>query len=413
MEVYESKKNRCATTPALYNYIAENEKHLLHPSNEEGQKLREVLRSFTSAVSSEYRTTAHLNSELILCSLSRMEGTGSKCFLSQFHRGISCPETEFEAFEDQCAQGKISTTEIDYSQPVELLIGFSLIHHSPVFLIRLTAALVDYMAYTSNSDLQQYYTKANMLWSGIRLKSGMKVDQFAVLENETFAQFAAAAAAAQRSVPSSLDRGLTILKSLPSNVRTGIDKLSRKKSVPENLMDRNWVVAHMKQIERESNPKYSWAISSATNQQCTRFMAGTCNFGTTCRYLHTATLTPDLVPIQNSASMATAPTDPDNVTITCLLKISDQCTKTFDTEPAYWASLKTADGKPFSLPKSCKPCRDLKKKQALAFQQHTNASMFTEIQDIQDDQHENDGADDDYYAELMNDHCMMMSDAQD
>jgi hypothetical protein len=174
-----------------------------------------------------------------------MNPAGSKCFLNQFHRGISCSEQCFEIFEDECADGKISQAGIDYSLPIELTVGFSLISArgtSNVFLIRLATALTDYMAYSSNSDLQKHYSITRDLWLSTRLTPDMKADSFAITEEESFSCFQAAAAAAQRSVPDQLDRGLAILKSLPTNVKTFIDKQSKKKSVPENMMNRDWVV---------------------------------------------------------------------------------------------------------------------------------------------------------------------------
>ncbi len=322
----------------------------------------------------------------------------AKCFLSQFHRGISCNETEFGAFENHCAQGMMSSTTINYSQPVEMLPGFSLLVNSLTFLIRLTTALTDFMAFTSNSKLQQQYNASQALWRDVRLKSGMRSDHFATLEEEAFALYAVAASAAQRSVPSDLDRGLTILKTLPLPVRSGIDKLSRKKSVPENMMHREWVIAQVKRIELEDDPKYSWANLTSTGQRidrpCYRFAAGTCTSGNACRFEHN---TPTNTPIASLVTGSTATETRD-----CYLQISPDCETSFKVDPDYWASLKTADGKSFSVPKSCKPCRQLKKTQYVA----TGASLFTAADAADDEQHDNDGCDDDYMLQF----SMTMSD---
>ena len=87
------------------------------------------------------------------------------------------------------------------------------------------------------------------------------------------------------------------------------------------------------------------------------------------------------------------------IIIDCALQISPTCTQTFTASPAYWEGLKQPDGKPFCVPKSCKPCRDCKK-------QNTPPSMVTVLDD---DQHENDGADDDY-GDYMYEYCLSMSD---
>jgi hypothetical protein len=401
-EIYESKKNRCATTPALFSSILEHEKHLKFPDTEAGEHLREVMKSLTSAISSEYCTAARIDAELILCALKNMNLAASKCFLNQFHRGISCSEQEFEIFEDECASGKISHININYSLPIELTAGFLLIStqsDSNVFLIRLATALTDYMAYSSNSDLQKHYTNARDRWLSVRLTPEMKADSFAITEEETFSCFRAAAAAAHRSVPDQLDRGLAILKHLPLNVKTFIDKQSKKKSVPENMMHRDWVFTQVRRIEQENKSKYSWATSEAGI--CLKYLNGTCSYGTKCKYTHDGTVTV-ITPPQPTVSLATAHDPetlaPDNVVIQCALQ-SSGCLKTFNMSPAHWATLKTPEGQPFSQPKYCKPCRIVKKQMALDRQKTQPVSMVTAF-DEYTDHHENDGADDDYLIDM-------------
>jgi hypothetical protein len=398
-EIYESKKNRCATTPALFSAILEHERHLKFPDTETGEHLREVLKGLTSAISSEYCTAARIDAEIILCALKNMDLASSKCFLNQFHKGISCSEQEFEIFENECASGKISQININYSLPIELTVGFSLIsirNDSNVFLIRLATALTDYMAYSSNSDLQKHYTDARDRWLSIRLTPEMKADSFAITEEETFSCFRAAAAAAQRSVPDQLDRGLTILKHLPLNVKTFIDKQSKKKSVPENMMDRDWVFTQVRRIEQESKSKYSWATNEAG--VCLKHLNGTCTYGTKCKFTHIGAAPAP----QPTVSLATAHDPgtlaPDNVVIQCALQ-SPGCLKTFNMSPAHWATLKTPEGQPFSQPKYCKPCRIVKKQMVLDRQKTQPASMIT-VFDEHDDQHENDGANDQYYCDM-------------
>jgi hypothetical protein len=430
-EIYETKKNRCATTPGLFSLISEKEKQIKVPSQQQGDALRDVLTSFTSATSSEYRTTARINSELILCALRGMDLASNKCFLNQFHRGISCSEHDFEIFEDHCALGEISDVPINYSLPIELTVGFSMFQND-VFLIRFVTALTDFMAYTSNSELQQHYANSLSDWHGIRLKPEMKADLFANTEEESFAYLETAGAAARRSVPDMLDRGLIILKSLPPNVKTYINKQAMKKSIPENMMDRDWVIDQIKRIEKESKSKYSWSAPTAT-KLCAGFLNGNCTYGNSCRFLHSPTkqgtapsasiqgATPihGILGIQGAAYAALITTPSahhpaaDDITITCSLKHSPACTQTFMYSPSYWATLKSADGKPFDTPKSCKPCRTLKKQ---LFSQRQTASLFTahsdEIhgQNEEHEQHENDGADDDFYSQIA-DYSMSVSGA--
>jgi hypothetical protein len=261
------------------------------------------------------------------------------------------------------------------------------------------------MAYSSNSDLQKHYSITRDLWLSTRLTPDMKADSFAITEEESFSCFQAAAAAAQRSVPDQLDRGLAILKSLPTNVKTFIDKQSKKKSVPENMMNRDWVLTQIRRIEQESKSKYSWA----TNESgiCQKYLNGTCNYGNKCKFSHDSAVPANVAP-QPTVSLATTHVAgtiaPDNVVIECALQNSG-CLKTFNMSPSHWATLRTADGQPFSQPKYCKPCRLAKKQMMLDRQKHTT-SMVTAFESSDAfDHHENDGADDDYFA----DYNMMMS----
>ena len=56
-----------------------------------------------------------------------------------------------------------------------------------------------------------------------------------------------------------------------------------------------------------------------------------------------------------------AATDDDAVTITCLSQKSPECEKTFTESTSRWLALKDSTGRPFQVPKSCGPCRKLKR----------------------------------------------------
>ena len=50
-----------------------------------------------------------------------------------------------------------------------------------------------------------------------------------------------------------------------------------------------------------------------------------------------------------------------------VLALDAKCEQTFTTSSSYWLSKKDpVTGRPFQVPKSCKPCRDLKRKNANA-----------------------------------------------
>ena len=373
--VYEAKKNRCATSRGLFEFIALNEKQITIPVSQQGEALRNTLKDFITAVSSEYQTTAHTNSELILCALNGLSlSDSSKCFQTQFHCGITCSEEEFTIFEDECAQGIPSSVRINHFLSAEQLTGFPLFagaEFSSIFLFRITTALTDFMAHVSNSDLQQQYSTSMNLWMKLRFSVNSKVGIFIARENEAFALLTSAAAAAGRSVPGPLDRGLSILKSLPTTTQTSIANFARKKNIPENRMNRDWVTIQIQRLERESAPQFSWANETDTtsNRTCNRFQSGTCTSGDKCKYKHAIQVSD-----QNIIALPATSADSDMVDIVCLLKHSPQCTPSFQESKSYWANITDPNGKPFALPKSCKQCRDYKK-----FLNSNNTSLFTAL----------------------------------
>ena len=89
---------------------------------------------------------------------------------------------------------------------------------------------------------------------------------------------------------------------------------------------------------------------------------------------------------------------PDAVLVSCRGNLAPDCEQNFKTQPAYWESIKDADGKPFSVPKTCPTCR--------RFRNAANAPRGPQSQAPPDKntslaasvQHENDGADDFYFA---------------
>jgi hypothetical protein len=298
---------------------------------------------------------------------------------------------------------------IDFEKPIEFLQGFALLsrsYHSPVYLYRLTTAMTDYMAYRGNSALQKAYSTAELRWKQHRLQSGTSIDQFDSEEDRLFADYAAAAADALRSVVTHLDRGLCLLKALPNTFKEGIEKFARKCTVPENLMDRDWVVSQLRRIEAELDPKYSW---SGSGQICNQFQNGACSFGDRCRYQHITRTNqpsnPDPKPADQPKSVQTKPTD--QVEITCHLQISPDCERVFHESPSFWASKLDAQGKPYSVPKSCKPCLKLRRERASAGDTG-NAALMTAFEFALEPPDFDDEA---YAMQLSEAHSMTMSDA--
>ena len=72
---------------------------------------------------------------------------------------------------------------------------------------------------------------------------------------------------------------------------------------------------------------------------------------------------PPSTPPASTISLPTAAdsrTD-DLVTISCKLRIADNCHPEFRESKSYWEARTTTDGKPLVMPKSCPACRKLNK----------------------------------------------------
>ena len=86
--------------------------------------------------------------------------------------------------------------------------------------------------------------------------------------------------------------------------------------------------------------------------------------------------------------------------------LAPNCESTFKANPDYWSAITGPDGVKFTTPKSCSTCRKLKKEQdraavAASMVTGSNFSLITEDEKIgfaDNGQHENDGADDGYFA---------------
>ena len=99
-------------------------------------------------------------------------------------------------------------------------------------------------------------------------------------------------------------------------------------------------------------------------------------------------------------------TAPGGVDILCKAMLAPNCESTFKADPDYWSAITGPDGVKCTTPKSCSTCRKLKKEQDRAA---TNGSMVTgdnfslitrdgEFGFADNVQHENDGANNDYFA---------------
>ena len=72
-------------------------------------------------------------------------------------------------FEDACALGKSDGIDIDFSLSTAELPGFRRLVDQPAEWVRLTAALIDFGAFMSNSDMQAAYSEQKSLLNLLRL----------------------------------------------------------------------------------------------------------------------------------------------------------------------------------------------------------------------------------------------------
>ena len=102
---------------------------------------------------------------------------------------------------------------------------------------------------------------------------------------------------------------------------------------------------------------------------CNKFSQGKCSRGDDCRYAHITT-----PPTQNQHANLPAAVDTpaDEAIITCQSAIAPDCAGTFTESTSHWSAKTDRLGKPFSVPKSCKPCRDLRK-------QNSNSHAFSQL----------------------------------
>lgn len=158
-----------------------------------------------------------------------------------------------------------------------------------------------------------------------------------------------AVTAGQPSPLNVLNRGIMILKHLPMSMKNIIERDARKFGVPENCMDRDWVFQQLYNYEKFKTPNFSWSVndSKSTNKK-----------------------SDDTDKKSDKKS-----DDTDLLQIECVKRISPECEKNFSTSKAWWVT------RDLSLPKSCKPCRDMAKAQ----NNTTTAAMVTMTQQSDSD----------------------------
>ena len=309
-----------------------------------GNPLRSAVRLLRDAVQTEYHTLDYPEfvAQLIIHFLS-LSKHASK-MLPQLHRYLSISdERDIQMFEDACALGKSADVDIDFSLSTAELPGFRRLVDQPAEWVRLTTALIDFGAFMSNSNMQAAYSEHKTLLDLLRLSDFATVIEFDDAEQKIFSTFHAYASSARRSSIDFLDRGLMMLSNLPVPLKRELDRLARKGEVPENCMNRSWVISELVRLESRDLPEFTFWKRNRPAPAAPTQMA----------------LLPLGLPTEEDTFAG------DEITVTCQLALATNCEQTFTTSSSYWLSKKDPiTGKPFQVPKSCKPCRDLKRKNA-------------------------------------------------
>ena len=145
-----------------------------------------------------------------------------------------------------------------------------------------------------------------------------------------------------------------MLSNLPVPLKRELDRLARKGEVPENCMNRSWVISELVRLESRDLPEFTFWKRNRP-----------------------APAAPDAPAAPTQMALLPVAAD-DEITVTCQLALASNCEQTFTASSSYWLSKKDPiTGKPFQVPKSCKSCRDLKRKNA-----NTQALLHIKAQNV-------------------------------
>ena len=258
-QVAEQKKNKAASVNSFIARVKEIDKQLIFPSTQQGKPLRETVKSLISDINREYKTLSHsvFNAQLILAML--VQTIHSTKLVTQLHRFMLCQDIAgIHQVADYCAVGKAAPIKIDHSISVVQLPGFKLLADEPMLWIQVSTSLLDYVCFMSNSAIQKAYSESKDELAELSPANFDSIQEFADSEERCYNSHSSFAAAAQRATIDHIDRGLTILATLPGDLKTKLNKIARKLKVPENCQTRDWVIKQLEELEEVDDPDFSW-----------------------------------------------------------------------------------------------------------------------------------------------------------
>ena len=390
------------------------------------------------------------NAQLLLAVL--VQTVHSTKIITQLHRFMLCQDAnDLADVADYCAVGKPAPIKIDHSISVVHLPGFKLLADKPTLWMQLTGALIDYVCFMSNSDIQKAYSESKAELAGLSLASPNSIQEFADTEERIYNSHCSFAAAAHRATIDHVDRGLTILTTLSSDLKKKLNKIAREEKIPENCQTRDWVIVQLEELEEIDDPDFSWFKKIwLSGRLCRDFQNGKCSY-TNCKFSHDILRTPATnQPGSTAALPASMATEigpgsarpkedlsaPDVVDISCRSQIAPNCETNFKASPSFWNAIKNDKGESFEIPKSCTTCRRFAKvnssSMVTSFPEadaaDLNADWWIPTPDADDSSlvvaaievgicdsaaDFDYGADDDYINDLFEGHDMSMSDAAD
>ena len=431
VEVAKQKKNNSATVSSFISHIAKTEGHIILPLDQIGHILRAVVTDATNAIGIEYKTAAHpiFTSQMIISFLAQMDSKNK--IYTQIHRYLMCSDNqERQIFGDYCALGKAALTEINFNIPTSQLPGFRFLAENKYEWIQFATFMLDYASFVSASGLQILYHQSKETLAKLSVVYFTSVQEYADAEIQAANMHQMAAKAARRSPLDSVDRGILMLGSLSVDLKIKINKRARKNEIPESCQTNDWVVSELIRFELHDDPVFSWFKQvSHKSGLCKFFVQGNCR-RSNCKYSHDIPDQPRIPENANIANNAAPPhaqlnanssmatmssarptedlTAPGVVDIQCKAMIAPNCEANFKANPAYWSAIIGSDGMPFTTPKSCSACRKFKKSASMITED--NFSMVAAADELglaDSGQHDDDGADDDYFA-----YDLSMSDAK-
>ena len=138
--------------------------------NEQGDVLRKTLRSVSVMLRNEYHASEFPDfvAQFVIQLLTHT--SHAETLVSQFHRYLCLPnDCDIETFETCCALGESGSFSIDFTKSAAELPGYSRLKTEPAEWIRLTTALIDYLCFMTNSEIQAAYTASKHTLNSIRL----------------------------------------------------------------------------------------------------------------------------------------------------------------------------------------------------------------------------------------------------